>query len=318
MSFAWPVILVALVAIPLLVLWYGRQQRNRAGAEQVFLQSHMTASALPRRPKLRRHVPMLILAIAIAVLIVAAARPQHTVAVPVNGGAIMLANDVSSSMSATDVSPSRLGAAKNASERFLSQLPDSVSVGQMKFARQPTVLQPPTTNKALTRQAIEQLQPGGGGTAIGDTIQTATRILQTLKQNGKKLPGAIVLLSDGTSNVGVSPYLAAKQAKAEHIPVYTIALGTSHGTIQITRHHRTVTTRVPVSPTELGQIATISGGRAYTAADSTSASAIYKHLAAKLGHKHVKQELTADFVGGGLILLVAGGALSLFWFARLV
>src|SRR5947207_3298417 len=123
---------------------------------------------------------MLTFALALIALIIAAARPQHTVAVPVNGAAIMLANDVSSSMTATDVRPSRLHAAQAAAKEFVAGVPDSVEVGQMEFARRPILLQSPTTDHAQTQSAIAQLRPGGGGTAIGDTIHTATLVLSKL------------------------------------------------------------------------------------------------------------------------------------------
>ena len=127
-----------------------------------------------------------------------------------------------------------------------------------------------------------------------------------------------MLLSDGSSNVGTGPLAAARQAKADHIPIYTIALGTGHGTIPIRHGSQTVNSPVPVSPQELAQIAAASGGRAFTAADSAKASAVYAHLATQLGHKKVKRELTAGFAGGGLVLLLVGSGLSLFWFGRLV
>jgi Ca-activated chloride channel family protein len=318
MTFGLPLMLVALVLVPVLVVWYLRTQRHRTAAEAAFLAPPMTASALPTRPRWRRHAPLLLLTVAIAALILAAARPEHTVAVPVEGAGIMLANDASNSMSATDVSPSRLAAAQKAALRFLNGVPGSMSVGQIEFARHVTLLQSPTTDHALARQAILRVAPGGGGTAIGDAIDTALHSLASLRHAGKKLPAAILLLSDGTSNVGANPYAAAQQAKAAHVPIYTIAMGTASGTIQIKKKRRTVTAPVPVSPQELRQIANLSGGRAYTAADGARASAIYAHLAAKLGSKHVKREITADFVGGGLVLLLASGALSLLWFARLI
>ncbi len=127
----------------------------------------------------------------------------------------------------------------------------------------------------------------------------------------------MVLLSDGTSNVGTNPLAAARQAKADRIPLYTIALGTPNGTIPIKRGGRTVSTPVPVSPQQLKAIARASGGRAYTAVSSANASAIYAHLAKQLGHKQVKQELTAGFAGGALALVLVGGVLSLVWFGRL-
>ena len=110
----------------------------------------------------------------------------------------------------------------------------------------------------------------------------------------------------------------ARQAKAEHIPIYTIALGTPNGTIAIKHGAHTRIAPVPVSPQELAEIASVSGGRAFTAADSAKASAVYGHLATELGHKKVKRELTAGFAGGGLVLLLVGSGLSLLWLGRLV
>lgn len=318
MSFAWPVVLVALAAIPLLGAWYVRRQRQRRAAVAAFLTPALAASALPHRPGWRRHVPAILLTIALAILILAAARPQRTTAVPVRGAAIMLGTDISSSMTATDISPSRLAAARRAAQRFVAGVPGSVAVGQLEFARRPTVLQSPTTDHALTRGAIAQLRPGGGGTAIGEAIETALRLLAAYRQNGKRVPGAIVLLSDGVSNVGISPLSVARQAKTAHVPIDTIALGTAHGTIPIRRGSQTVSAPVPVSSQELAQIAALSGGRTFTAADSAHATAIYRHLAVTLGRKRVRQELTAGVAGGGLIVLLAGAGLSLWWFARLV
>jgi Ca-activated chloride channel homolog len=318
-SFSTPLVLVGLVAVPLLGVWYLRQQRRRRAAAAAFATPLMTESVTPRRPGWRRHAPMLVFAIAIALLIAAAARPQRTVAVPVTSAAIMLANDISSSMSATDVSPSRLGAARRAASKFVSELPGGAQVGLLEFARRPVLLQSPTTNHALTQGAIAGLRPGGGGTAIGEAIATALHTLATLpRKGGKRPPGAIVLLSDGASNVGPGPLAAARQAKADHVPIYTISLGTPHGSIPIKRNGQTTTAPVPVSSQELAQIAQASGGRAYTAADSAKASAIYQHLAVELGHKKVKREMTADVAGGGLVLVLVGGALTLMWFGRIV
>jgi len=319
-SFSSPLVLVGLVVVPVLVAWYIGQQRRRRGAAAAFAAPLLTESVAPRRPGWRRHAPMLVLAIAIALLIAAAARPQHTVAVPVNSAAIMLANDISSSMSATDVKPSRLGAAQKAGSKLVSGVPASVQVGLLEFARRPLLLQSPTTNHALALGAIAGLRPGGGGTAIGEAINTALHGLSTLpRKGGKRPPGAIVLLSDGTSNVGPGPLAAARQAKADHIPIYTISLGTPNGTIPTKkRNGQTVATPVPVSSQELAEIAQASGGTAYTAADSAKASAVYAHLAVQLGHKRVKREITADVAGGGLALLLVGGALSMLWFGRVV
>lgn len=318
MSFAWPLILVGLLSIPLLVAWYVGQQRRRARAAEAFAAPRLTPSVAPRRPGWRRHAPMLVFAIAVGVLIAAAARPQQTVAVPVTKGAVMLVNDVSSSMTATDVKPSRLGAAQQAAKQFIAGLPGGVQVGSLEFARRPVVLQSPTTDHSLTQDAIAHLQPGGGGTAIGDAITTAMRALARVpSQAGKRPPSAIVVLSDGASNVGSSSRAAAQQAAAQHIPIYTVSLGTPNGTISIKRGSRTVTVPVPVSSQELSQIASNSKGREYSAADAAKLSAVYSKLATQLGHKHVKQEITASFAGGALVLLLLGSLMSLRWFGRL-
>ena len=180
------------------------------------------------------------------------------------------------------------------------------------------MLQSPTTDHALTRSALTQLH-AGGHTAIGDAINTAVRSLTGLRgQNGKRPPAAIVLLSDGTSTNGADPIQAAQQAKAQHIPVYTVAVGTSHGTITVKHGTRTQTVPVPLSSQELAQIASSSGARAFTVGDSSQLKAVYAHLAAQLGHKHVKHEITASFAGGGLVLLLLGSLMSLRWFGRLV
>ena len=319
MSFSSPFVLIGLVAVPVLAVWYVSQQRRRRGVAAAFATPLMTESVTPQRPRWRRHAPMLVFAIAIALLIAAAARPQRTVAVPIDSAAIMLANDISSSMSATDVKPSRLGAAQKAGSKFVTEVPAGAQVGLIEFARRPVLLQSPTTNHQLALGAIAGLRPGGGGTAIGEAITTALHTLTTLpRKEGRRPPGAIVLLSDGTSNVGPGPLAAARQAKADHIPVYTISLGTPKGTIPIKRNGQTVTTPVPVSSQELAQIAQASGGQAFTAANSAKASAIYQRLAVQLGHKKVKREITADVAGGGLVLLLVGGALTLMWFGRIV
>ncbi len=318
MTFAAPLVLLGLIAIPLLIGWYAREQRRRTSAAAAFVTPALAASVAPRRPRWRRHAPMLAFAFALAVLIVAAARPQRSVAVPVKDGAIMLANDVSSSMTATDVAPTRLQAAKRAAEGFLQSVPASVRVGLLEFASKPIVLQSPTTDHPLARAAFAQLTTSGG-TAIGDAILTALRLLTSLRaQDGKRPPSAILLLSDGASNVGSSPLAVAREAAADHIPIDTVALGTPNGTIPIKRGSQTVTVSVPPSPQTLAQIASLSGGRAFTAADTSELSAIYAHLAAQLGHKHVRHELAADFAGGGLALLLIGSTLSLSWFGRLI
>ena len=318
MNFVDPAVLIALVAIPLLIGWYVRQQRRRTSAAAAFSAPALSASVTPHRPRWRRHIPMLAFALALAVLIVAAARPQRTIAVPVDTGSIMLANDTSGSMAATDVKPTRLAAAEKAANHFLAGVPASVRVGLIEFNTRVALLQSPTTDHALVSSALAQLRVTGG-TAIGDAIRTALHTLASVpKEGGKRPPGAILLLSDGASDVGSDPITAAQQAAAAHIPIYTVELGTPGGTVTEKRGTKTVTVPVPPNPAQLAEIARVSHGEAFTATDAKGLDAIYEHLGAELGHKKVKHEMTASFAGGGLALLLLGGVASLAWFGRLI
>ena len=318
MSFLHPAVLVALLAIPLLVAWYVSQQRRRGRAAAAFAAPVLSPSVAPRRPRWRRHVPMLAFALALVVMIVAAARPQRTVAEPVDTASIMLANDTSGSMAATDVKPSRLAAAEKAANQFLKKVPGSVRVGLLEFNTTVALLQSPTTDHSLVTSALAQLRVTGG-TAIGDALRKALGTLEKEpREGGKKPPGAILLISDGASDVGSDPITAAQQAEAAHIPIYTVELGTAQGTVTEKRGNKTVTVPVPPNPAQLAEIARVSHGQAFTATDAKGLDTIYEHLGTELGHKKVKHEITATLAGGGLALLLLGAAASLVWFGRLV
>jgi Ca-activated chloride channel family protein len=199
------------------------------------------------------------------------------------------------------------------------EVPTTIQVGLLEFARRPTVVQSPTSNHALTIDALSRVPRTSGGTAVGVSLLTAINELRHVHRVAGKLPpGAIVLISDGASNVGISPLDVARQARARHIPVYTISVGTSNGTIPIRHGSQTVTTPVPVSRAQLVQIATLSGGKAFTASDTAGVRTAYERLAGRLGKKTVKQEITTSFAGIALGLLVLGGVLTLRWFGRLV
>jgi Ca-activated chloride channel homolog len=320
-SFAAPLVLLALVAIPVLAALYASHQANRAKAAAAFASPRLGASVAPHRPGWRRHAPMLVFALALAALIVAAAKPQKTVAVPVERASIMLADDISGSMQAKDVAPNRLVAARRAAKQFLAQVPKKVNVGLMAFNQTPRVLLSPTTDRQAANEALDRLAPSGG-TATGLAIQTAMNVLKRVPgELGKRPPSAIVLISDGASTSGVDPVQAAQAARKAKIPVYTVALGTARGTIQVKRsggQGGTQTVRVPPDPASLREIARASGGQSYVAADASKLSAVYQKLGSQLGHKNEKREITAGFAGGALALLLFGAALSLYWFGRLI
>lgn len=320
MSFGAPLVLIALLALPLLGAWYVLQQRTRRAAAAAFAAPRLQPSVAPRRPGWRRHLPMLAFALALAILVLAAARPQRTVAVPVEHAAIMLATDISGSMLAADVRPNRLIAAKRAGRAFLDAVPRSVNVGVLAFNNHAAVLQSPTRSRAAARAAIDAMAVSGG-TATGEAIYAAVGSLRQVPgTDGRRAPGAIVLISDGTATSGRNPLSAAALARRLHIPIYTVALGTARGTIRVkdARGGGTHVVRVPPDPAALAAIARVSGGRAFTAANAGGLSAVYERLGSQLGHRHVKRQVTSAFAAGGIALLLAGAAMSLRWFGRLI
>lgn len=322
MSFADPAILLALLAVPVLVLVYVRAERARRTTASAFATPLLQASVAPRRPGWRRHVPLAVIALALAALVVAAAKPQRTVAVPIERASIMLATDVSGSMRATDVRPDRLTAAKRAALRFVASVPGRVNVGVMAFSTAPKVLQSPTRDRTAVRRAIERMA-SGGSTATGEAIATGTNVLQHAVAPGtKRPPAAIVLLSDGASTKGRDPVAAAQEAGKLKIPVYTVALGTADGTVVAkrppSRGGGTYLQRVPPDTRALAQIARASGGQAFTADTAGGLRTVYERLGSQLGHKKEKRQVTSAVAGGGLLLLLGGAALSLGFFGRIV
>jgi Ca-activated chloride channel homolog len=318
-SFAAPLVLLGLAFLPLLALAYALHARTRTRAAAAFSAPHLAPSVAPVRPGWRRHVPMLAFAFALALILVAAARPQTTVAVPVEHASILLMTDVSGSMQAQDVKPSRLVAARRAATTFVDSVPKQVNAGVMAFNQTPTILQSPTTDRIAVKSALQRLQ-SSGGTATGNAVRAAVRILTaTPGADGKPPPAAIVLLSDGKSTSGVAPLTAAQEAGRRHIPIYTVALGTATGTITVPRKGGgTETRQVPPDPATLRQMAAASGGQAYQAADAQRLSQVYERLGSQLGRKNEPRQISSLFAAAALALLLAGAALTLRWFGRLI
>ena len=319
MSFATPIVLFGLLALPLLVGLYVAEQRRRRAAADVFAAPALQPSVTPMRPRWRRHVPIAAVGLALAILIVAAAKPQRTVAVPVERASIMLATDVSASMRATDIEPSRMAAVKSAARRFLEETPASLRVGVLAFNNRAQVLQSPTRDRAAVETAIEGME-ARGGTATGEAIAAATRVLRPASSGVKsRPPAAIVLISDGTSTHGHEPVAAAQAARQLGVRVYTVVLGTNAGTITAPAPGGgTRTERVPPDPASLVEIAQASGGKAYTAQTASRLDEIYEELGSQLSREDQKRQLTSTFAGGGLVLLLAGVALSMRWLGRLI
>jgi Ca-activated chloride channel homolog len=319
-SFAAPLVLLALLALPLLAVLYVLEQRRRRAAAAAFAVPALQPAVTPRLPGWRRHAPLLAVALALALLVVAAARPQRTVAVPVERAAVMLATDVSGSMTATDVQPSRLVAAKRAARSFVDELPGRVNVGLVAFNSTPTVLQSPTRDRDSVRAAIDSMQPSGG-TATGEAIATATSALRRNATSAKRRPpAAILLLSDGKSTSGRDAVGAARAAARLDVPVYTVVLGTQGGTITVPRANGTGTATRPVPPDResLARIARASGGKSYTAQSASRLNEIYESLGSQLGRENRKRQITSAVAGGALLLMMGGVVMSLRWLGRLI
>jgi Ca-activated chloride channel family protein len=235
--------------------------------------------------------------------------------VPVERASIMLVTDHSRSMSATDVSPDRLSAAQRAARTFLNQLPSQVRVGAVAFSDTPDAVQAPSANHDDARRIVDA-QVADGATATGAALEVAIDALKNDRQNGKRPPSAIVLLSDGKTTVPPDPVPIARIAGQLKIPIYTVALGTRDATVPNPNPFGTPLLVAP-DPETLRQIAQVSGGKAFTAEDSESLKSIYKTLGSQLGSKKQQKQVTASFAIGGLVLLLGAGLISLRWAGRL-
>jgi Ca-activated chloride channel family protein len=296
MSFAAPLFLLGLLALPAGVAVHLLAQRRRRRYAVRFPGAPVAALAAPVTTRWRRHVPSALLALAVAGLVTALARPETTVAVPVEQASVVLVTDTSRSMTATDVAPDRLTAARQAAERFLDEAPEELRVGAVAFSDAARVLQPPTTDHEQVRAALAGLS-ADGGTATGDGLASA---LETLEGGERRPPAAVVLLSDGKQTAGRDAIEVAQEAGRLEVPVYTVALGTPDGVVD-------GNLRVPPDPEALRQIAQASGGQAFEAADGDQLTAVYERLGSQLGTREETREVTAAFAAAGILLL--GGAL---------
>lgn len=305
MSFAAPLALLCLLALPLALLAHVVAGRRRRRYAVRFPALATLAAVAGPDPFWRRQLPFALLALAIAALAVALARPQRTVQVPVERASVVLVTDVSRSMSATDVSPTRLQAARQAAERFLGSVPAELRVGLVAFSDAAQTLQTPTTEHALVRAALETLQPVAG-TATGAGLATALDDLDVRggAAAGSKPPAALVLLSDGAARDGAAADQVAAEARRLRVPIFTVALGTPDG--RITVQGRSLA--VPPDPGALRRIASTSGGQAFTAEDSDQLDAVYERLGSQIGTEPEEQEITGLFAGLGLLALA--GALT--------
>jgi Ca-activated chloride channel homolog len=317
-SFASPVNLLLLLLVPLAVgLYVWVDRRRRAGTAR-FASPLLMPSVAPSRPGARRHIPLAFYAVALAAVALALARPEATVAVDEERAAVVLATDISGSMEARDVEPSRMTAVRRAALDFIGRAPEDLRVGVVAFNHSVRSIEPPRADRTDARALIASLGPSGG-TATGDGMAAAVGLLsQRGERDRRRPPAAVILLSDGASTHGRDPIGVAREAARLRIPIYTVAFGTDGGTIEVRRPNGGTTTRsVPPDREAMRRIATISGARTFAADAGEELASVYERLGSQVATREERREVTAAFVGGAAAFLLLGGAMSLRWFGRL-
>ncbi|MEX0851316.1 MAG: VWA domain-containing protein [Gaiellaceae bacterium] len=318
MSFTWPIVLLGLVALPLLVAVYLWQEQRRRRSQAAFGNPALLPNIVHRAPGKVRFLPLVLLLLALGAMIVGVARPHATVSVPREEATVILAMDVSRSMKATDVEPTRLDAARAAAKVFLAEVPEKFRVGVVSFATRAAVGVPPTEDRALVETALDSLIPGEG-TAIGDAVALSIQLGQRQRSSDDVVPPrAILLISDGARDGGrVDPAKAAEEARFRKIPVYTVLVGTPDGVVEetLTGGFRRII-RVPPSPETLEQLATATGGEFFVALDDEGLRKVYEDLGSRLGEREELREVTDVFAAGAAVLLLFGGGISAFLFRR--
>ena len=349
MTFSSPELLLALLLVPAALFAYLLLQRRRTRYVVRFTNVALLENLVPRRPAWRRHVPTALYLAAIAALGFALARPSMTIAVPREEATVMLTMDTSRSMLATDVAPDRLTAAKAAASSFIDKLPSGFRVGLVAFSTEARLVVAPTADRGQLRAALNSLR-ADGGTALGDAIALSVDAADlaagttghpaaapsspspdsSAPAEPEGSPGsaadeggtplvATVLLSDGKSSTGqLEPLDAATEAADRGVPVYTIALGTASGTVEVQDNlGRTETIQVPPDRATLAAIATTTGARFFEAPTSEDLAAIYEGLGSRVGFTMEQQEVTQWFAAGALLMVLAGAGLAAFWFNRI-
>jgi Ca-activated chloride channel family protein len=337
MSFIWPAALAAILLVPLGVALYVAidRRRKRLAAALVGPGLAGAGAGARRRGGLRTRIPAALFVTAFAVLAVALARPQAAVSLPRAEGTVVLAFDVSASMTATDIEPTRMDAAKAAAKAFVEQQPAGVIIGVVAFSDAGISVQVPTSDQAAVLAAIERITPSRG-TSIGQGIQSALNAIAQSEADtppsyysnrspaptvaptpvpaGSHGSAAIVLLSDGENNERPDPVAVAQTAADQGIRIDTVGIGSAAGT---TLDLNGFQVHTQLDEATLQQIASVTGGTYRAAADADQLNAVYRDLGTQLVFRTEQIEVTALLAAAGVLLFVVGGVLSLAWSGRL-
>lgn len=330
MQFEWPLLLWSLWLVPALVAAYILAQRRRKRYALRFASLLLVKEALGRGPGWRRHVPPALFLSGLAVMLFALARPFSVVTVPAQEGMVILTMDVSGSMRADDMKPTRLDAAKAAARTFVERQPQGVRIGIVSFSDNAFLVQAPTSEKEEVIAAINRLT-WQRGTAIGSALLTSLDAIfegadieggalataqptPTPVPKGVYEPAIVVLLSDGESNRGPRPLDVVDRVAARGVRVYTVGVGTPAGVVL---QYMGRSMRVRLDETTLKRIAEATDGLYFNAATESDLQTIYQNLNMHMVFRKQETEITALFTALAIVLLLGAGALSLLWFNRL-
>jgi Ca-activated chloride channel family protein len=317
-SFGSPYLLLLLLLVPAvaaLALWFDRRSSRYAVA---FTNLELLAAVAPARRPVWRWLPLALFLLALMFASAAVARPRSSISKPADQATVVLLVDVSGSMRAADVKPSRLGAAQDAMEKFVARVPKQVKVGLVSFSTEPNVLVIPTTDRSILGEGIGLLSPEAG-TAIGDGLAIAVQVAKSAVgsaprgRDGKR-PAAIILLSDGAQTRGtLAPLQGADRARDAGIRVYTVALGTDHGTLGIGPFGGYgfgggggfgQRFSVRPDPVTLAAISRETGGKTYRAESAQKVNDVYKELGSSIISRHATREISSWFAGLAALLLI--------------
>ena len=332
MSFIWPALLWSLVTIPLLVLLYLRMQKRRSQYAVRYGSLGLVQQASGRGVGSRRHIPAILFLLGLTILFVALARPQMVLGLPKVEGIVILAFDVSGSMSAEDFEPTRLEAAKIVAKDFVSRQPSTVQVGVVAFSESGFSVELPSNDQAAILASIDRLKPQRG-TSLASGIIVSLNTIATLTgqdpilsadQQSEAAPtpaqkpvaensAVIVLLTDGENNVNPDPLAAAQLAADRGVRIHTIAVGSVEG---VTLEVNGFTVHTKVDEATLQQIAGITEGQYFNAETEEDLETIYKSIEPHLVIEQDETEVTAVFAGLSILILLVGGMLSLLWFSH--
>ncbi len=334
MSFIWPAALYSLLFVPLFIALYLLLQRRRRRIAAQYSSLGLVQSADGQHIGVRRHLPAIVLLTGVSILMIASARPQTEVSLPRIEGTVFLAFDVSGSMAADDMEPTRMEAAKAAAREFLQKQPSTVRVGIVAFSDSGFSVQPPTDDRDAVLSSINRLTPERG-TSLANGILVSLKTIAanddpsthfysnltpepaatpTSMPPGQFDSAAIVLLTDGENNELPDPLSAAQVAADNGVRIHTVGLGSAAGT---TLHVNGFTVHTQLDEAMLKQIAQVTGGTYYNAATAQDLTEIYGNLDPELVIKPEKIEVTSIFAGASAAVLLIGGLLSLLWFSRL-